>query len=91
MPMPHPFPQVAAIEAAFRAAGRFAAMDFASQLVGEKNRRESDEHHCYYDAYHRFSHGSLRLIPITSKSLGDSGHPHGPRMIALRFRICNGL
>jgi hypothetical protein len=52
MPMPHPFPQVAAIEAAFRAAGRFAAMGFASQLMREKNRRESDEHHCYHDAYH---------------------------------------
>ncbi|WP_459707456.1 hypothetical protein [Paraburkholderia sp. 2C] len=52
MPMPHPFPQVAAIEAAFCAAGRFAAMGFAPQLMCEKNCRESDEHHCYHDAYH---------------------------------------
>jgi hypothetical protein len=52
MPMPHSLPQMTAIEAAVRAVGRFAAMGFASQLMGEKNGRESDEHHCYHDAYH---------------------------------------
>jgi hypothetical protein len=68
MPMPHPFPQMAAIEAPFGALGRFAAMGMASELVSQKNRRESDERHCYHDAYHRFSHGSLRSIPINTKS-----------------------
>ena len=52
MPAPYPFPDVAAIEAAFGMSGRPAARVFASQPVGEKNRRESDEHHCYHDAYH---------------------------------------
>jgi hypothetical protein len=91
MPMPHPFPQMAAIEAPFGAVGCLAAMGMASELVSQKNRRESDEHHCYHDAYHRFSHGSLRFDPSHIQSLGDAGNPHGVRAAALIFRKCNGL
>jgi hypothetical protein len=48
MPMPHPFPQMPALDRA-RCSG---AMGFALELMSEKNRRESDEYHCYHDAYH---------------------------------------
>jgi hypothetical protein len=50
----------------------FAAMRFALELMGEKNGRESDQRYCYHDAYHRFSHGSLRFNSnLVTKSLGD--------------------
>jgi hypothetical protein len=48
MPMSHPFPQMAAP----RSIGRSAAMRVASELMGEKDRREGDQRHCYHDAYH---------------------------------------